>query len=41
VHQVARSSSRQTATDAMSRSDWNKAIVTLQPDQKIELFEQI
>ena len=23
------------------RSDWKKAIVTLEPDQKIELFEQI
>jgi large subunit ribosomal protein L23 len=23
------------------RSDWKKAIVTLQPDHKIELFEQI
>jgi large subunit ribosomal protein L23 len=23
------------------RSDWKKAIVTLMPDQKIELFEQI
>ena len=23
------------------RSDWKKAIVTLRPDQKIELFEQI
>jgi len=23
------------------RSDWKRAIVTLQPDQKIELFEQI
>jgi len=23
------------------RADWKKAIVTLQPDQKIELFEQI
>ena len=23
------------------RSDWKKAIVTLLPDQKIELFEQI
>ena len=23
------------------RSDWKKAIVTLKPDQKIELFEQI
>jgi len=23
------------------RSDWKKAVVTLQPDQKIELFEQI
>ena len=26
---------------AGKRSDWKKAIVTLQPDQKIELFEQI
>ena len=24
-----------------TRSDWKKAIVTLKPDQKIELFEQI
>ena len=23
------------------RNDWKKALVTLQPDQKIELFEQI
>jgi large subunit ribosomal protein L23 len=23
------------------RSDWKKAVVTLRPDQKIELFEQI
>jgi large subunit ribosomal protein L23 len=23
------------------RSDWKKAVVTLKPDQKIELFEQI
>ena len=23
------------------RSDWKKAVVTLQPEQKIELFEQI
>ena len=23
------------------RADWKKAVVTLQPDQKIELFEQI
>ena len=23
------------------RNDWKKAVVTLQPDQKIELFEQI
>jgi large subunit ribosomal protein L23 len=23
------------------RSDWKKAIITLEPDQKIELFEQI
>ncbi len=26
---------------AGKRSDWKKAIVTLQPDQKIDLFEQI
>jgi large subunit ribosomal protein L23 len=26
---------------AGKRSDWKKAVVTLQPDQKIELFEQI
>jgi large subunit ribosomal protein L23 len=26
---------------AGKRSDWKKAIITLQPDQKIELFEQI
>ena len=26
---------------AGKRSDWKKAIVTLKPDQKIELFEQI
>jgi large subunit ribosomal protein L23 len=26
---------------AGKRSDWKKAIVTLQPDHKIELFEQI
>ncbi|NOT33821.1 MAG: 50S ribosomal protein L23 [Candidatus Eisenbacteria bacterium] len=23
------------------RNDWKKAVITLQPDQKIELFEQI
>jgi large subunit ribosomal protein L23 len=23
------------------RSDWKKAVVTLLPDQKIELFEQV
>jgi large subunit ribosomal protein L23 len=27
--------------NAGRRSDWKKAIVTLKPDQKIELFEQI
>ena len=26
---------------AGKRSDWKKAIITLKPDQKIELFEQI
>lgn len=26
---------------AGKRSDWKKAVVTLMPDQKIELFEQI
>ena len=26
---------------AGKRSDWKKAVVTLQPDHKIELFEQI
>jgi large subunit ribosomal protein L23 len=26
---------------AGKRSDWKKAVVTLKPDQKIELFEQI
>jgi large subunit ribosomal protein L23 len=26
---------------AGKKSDWKKAVVTLMPDQKIELFEQI
>ena len=29
------------ARGAGRRANWKKAIVTLQPDQKIELFEQI
>ena len=32
---------RRNGRFAGRRSDWKKAIVTLQPDQKIELFEQI
>ena len=32
---------RRTGRFVGRRSDWKKAIVTLQPDQKIELFEQI
>ncbi len=32
---------RRTGRYSGRRNDWKKAIVTLQPDQKIELFEQI
>ena len=32
---------RRQGRHAGRRPDWKKAIVTLQPDQKIELFEQI
>jgi len=32
---------RRTGRFVGRRSDWKKAIVTLGPDQKIELFEQI
>ena len=32
---------RRQGRTAGRRSDWKKAIVTLKPDQKIELFEQI
>ena len=32
---------RRTGRFVGTRSDWKKAIVTLKPDQKIELFEQI
>ena len=32
---------RRTGRFVGRRNDWKKAIVTLKPDQKIELFEQI
>ena len=32
---------RRQGRTAGRRSDWKKAIVTLMPDQKIELFEQV
>ena len=45
VHQVRtqqlRGKVRRTGRFVGKRSDWKKAIVTLEPDQKIELFEQI
>ena len=45
VHQVRtqqlRGKVRRTGRFVGKRSDWKKAIVTLKPDQKIELFEQI
>ena len=45
VHQVRtqqlRGKVRRTGRFVGRRSDWKKAIVTLKPDQKIELFEQI
>ena len=39
--QQIRGKVRRMGRYAGKRSDWKKAIVTLQPDQKIELFEQI
>ena len=42
VHtQQMRGKIRRQGRYAGKRSDWKKAIVTLKPDQKIELFEQI
>ena len=45
VHQVRtqqlRGKIRRNGRFVGKRSDWKKAIVTLEPDQKIELFEQI
>ena len=32
---------KRSRRDAGRRSDWKKAVVTLMPDQKIELFEQV
>ena len=37
----ARGKEKRQGRYAGRRSDWKKAIVTLLPDQKIELFEQI
>jgi large subunit ribosomal protein L23 len=39
--QQLRGKVRRQGRYAGKRSDWKKAIVTLLPDQKIELFEQI
>mgnify|MGYP001042508370 FL=1 len=39
--QQLRGKVRRQGRYAGRRSDWKKAIVTLKPDQKIELFEQI
>jgi large subunit ribosomal protein L23 len=39
--QQLRGKVKRQGRSAGRRSDWKKAIVTLQPDQKIELFEQI
>jgi large subunit ribosomal protein L23 len=39
--QQLRGKVRRTGKFVGKRSDWKKAIVTLEPDQKIELFEQI
>ncbi len=39
--QQLRGKIRRTGRFVGKRSDWKKAIVTLEPDQKIELFEQI
>ena len=40
THQVRGKAKRQ-GRFVGRRSDWKKAIVTLQPDHKIELFEQV
>jgi large subunit ribosomal protein L23 len=39
--QQVRGKARRQGRWVGKRSDWKKAIVTLKPDQKIELFEQI
>ncbi len=39
--QQLRGKIRRTGRFVGKRSDWKKAIVTLKPDHKIELFEQI
>jgi large subunit ribosomal protein L23 len=36
-----RGKAKRQGRNAGRRNDWKKAIVTLKPDQKIELFEQI
>jgi len=39
--QQVRGKLKRQGRTAGRRSDWKKAIVTLMPDQKIELFEQV
>jgi len=39
--QQVRGKVRRMGRNLGKRSDWKKAIITLKPDQKIELFEQI
>ena len=39
--QQMRGKVRRVGRSLGKRSDWKKAIITLKPDQKIELFEQI
>jgi large subunit ribosomal protein L23 len=39
--QQVRGKVRRQGRSVGKRSDWKKAIITLKPDQKIELFEQI
>ena len=39
--QQVRGKFKRQGRTAGRRSDWKKAIVTLMPDQKIELFEQV
>jgi large subunit ribosomal protein L23 len=39
--QQMRGKVRRVGRSLGKRSDWKKAIITLRPDQKIELFEQI